>query len=136
MVQETVEIEPDNGAVTGMYFLDKQESFDSPDYDPTAKPVIEPLILEMRKNQSDSLAGIAYAMGVSLVHFALIFGWFFAKHPDEEKARSLETLSLANPSFLSCGDYAALINSVLNKSLAFHIVCGLSAFSKEVANTL
>ena len=50
----------------------------------------EPEIIEIRKSQHDSVAGVFYSNGVSLVHIALLAGWATIIWPDIEKATSLE----------------------------------------------
>ena len=37
------------------------------------------------------MAGIFYSNGLSIIHFALVIGWFFANYADEAKAKELQS---------------------------------------------
>ena len=44
----------------------------------------------VRQWQYDATAGIFYAKGVSLVHLAMVVGWFFVQHPNFEVLSGLQ----------------------------------------------
>ena len=46
----------------------------------------EYVVVEIKKNQFDAMAGIIYSNGVSLMHWALGFGLFFVEWPDVDLA--------------------------------------------------
>ena len=50
------------------------------------KQIDEPKIIYVKKNQIDATAGFLYALGCSLVHFAMLIGIQFVKRPDIGKA--------------------------------------------------
>lgn len=49
------------------------------------------IVYEIKKNQTDSMAGIIYSGGMSVVHVAMLCGMGFVHRPDLEEARKIET---------------------------------------------
>ena len=46
--------------------------------------------LHIKKQQTDLMAGLFYAMGISLVHLAFIVAWFTMRLPNVEKGKEMD----------------------------------------------
>ena len=51
---------------------------------------VERQVIEIKKQQTDAMAGIIYSGGMSVVHVAMLCGMAFVRKPDLELAKKLD----------------------------------------------
>jgi hypothetical protein len=90
--------------------------------------------LETRVNQTEAIAALSYARGVSLIHFSLIVAWFYVIHPDIEYANTLDMIDAVRPNGL-CVQFAKEVQSNLYWQLGNHIFCMITCFWLELFET-
>ena len=89
--------------------------------------------VEVKVNQTNSIAAIEYSKGVSLIHFSLFIAWFYVIHPDIEYASTFEDIK---NKFGDCRLMTEEADYLLNLLLVNHIICMVVCFLNEVLGTV
>jgi len=49
------------------------------------------LDIEVKLGLQDTIAAVQYSKGISIIHLALLIGWFYVRHPDIENIEQNST---------------------------------------------
>lgn len=84
------------------------------------------------------IAGIVYAKGISIIHFAMCIAWFYVLHPDPEYVNTLTNVEVSpslRPMSLqwqNCASFVEEIQMTLYLFLGTHIWSAFSCISCEL----
>lgn len=93
------------------------------------------LDIEVKQCLHDSIAGVVYSKGVSLIHLAMIAGWCYVDHPHHgltytDYGTTREIFSENDES--TCDTFASEVQVCLYLLLAMHIFCFIFTFMFEI----
>ena len=96
--------------------------------------------IEVKVTQMNSIAGIEYSRGVSIIHLCLFITWFYVIHPDVEYAATFSIVEEdedGNSYYADsdCHEFAEKLEYLLRWLLVNHLICVVTCFLTEIFET-